>query len=97
MSMSNYSSFDDVTGDDIEIQLHHGEHLYLKCHQDGKEEVVFRFDKEESIRIRDHILKMFPLEETVEKDSAMSVVGEVVDFPRIPGLTINIGTVNIQR
>lgn len=97
MSLSNYSAFDDVEGDDIEIQLYNGEHIYMKCRQTDKDEVCLRFDKEESLRIQDHILEMFPLERPVYEDSAMSVVGEVVDFPRVPGLTINIGTVNIQR
>lgn len=97
MFMSNYAAFDDVSGDNIEIQAYQGDTLYLKCHQEGRDEVLLRFDREESLRIRDHILKMFPLETPVPTDSAMSVVGEVVDFPRVQGLTINIGSIHIPN
>ena len=96
--------FKDKDGDTLEIRTASANtpdaRILLIAHQHrnlGGEhrEARLIFSQDEAIRIRDHLIERFPLAEP-ETPVAMSVVGELAEFPGSQGVTINISTLNVS-
>lgn len=59
----NSETFTDVVEDTLEFSKFGSDQLYLTGRTEvGSNEVYFRFGPEETIAIRDHLLKLFPLD-----------------------------------